>query len=174
MKGFAQVYLIAAVAALVAIGGAYAWGRTDGRTIERAAWEKRDNDALRSANAEIDAAHRKLREQERSAAERLAQVSAEYQKEVSNAREETRRRVAAVAAGTLRLRDPAASNQTCADRVPDAPAAAERRDGAEAGYLSGTAAQFLLELTAEADEVARQLAACQAVVRQDRLHAPGT
>ena len=163
-----QVKLIAALLLCSALIGCYFYGRHDGTALERAKWEKRDNDALRKANADLDTAHRKIRDQERQAAERLAQVSGEYQKELTDVRETNRARLAALDRGDLRLRDPAAARHTCPDRAGEAPAGAGGRDGPAPGELSAAASRFLLELTSEADAVAKQLAACQAVVRADR------
>ena len=61
-----QTKLIAVVVLLSALIGCYFYGRHDGAALERSAWQKRDNDALRQANADIDAAHRKNRELERA------------------------------------------------------------------------------------------------------------
>lgn len=168
-RGFGiELYLIAALALGAVLTGTYFYGRHDGATLERATWVKRDNDALRQANADLDEAHRKLRDQERQSAERLAQVSGEYQKELTDVRLQTRTRTAAVDRGDLRLRDPAASHQACADRAGEARTTAGGRDGPATGELSATASRFLLELTGEADEVAKQLAGCQKALTADR------
>lgn len=167
-RGFGiEIYLIAAVVLGLALTGTYFYGRHDGKVLERAKWEKRDNEALRKANQDLDAAHRKLRDEERQSAERLQLVSGEYQKEITDVREQNRKRLAAVDHGDLRLRDPAAGH-TCPDRAGEALPTAGRRAGPAPGELSAAASRFLLELTGEADEVAKQLAACQAVIRTDR------
>lgn len=171
-RGFGlELYLAAVVAGGLALTGAYFYGRHDGAALEIARWEKRDNDELRRVNAELDAAHRKLRDQEHAAADRLQQVSGEYQRELTDVREQTRSRLAAVAAG-FRLRDPAAAAAVCPGGVPGVAAGAGGRNGAAPGDLSGEATAFLLQLAGEADEVAKQLKACQDVVRADRADRP--
>jgi prophage endopeptidase len=161
VRGFAQLYLIAAVAGLVAIGGAYVWGRYDGGEIVRAEVTKRDNESLKRALAQLDDAHTKLREQERAAAVHVAQVSADYQKELSNVRQTTRDRTAAVQRGDVRLRDPGSPSVVCPSPLPGTAPTPGGRDGPAPGDLSAETSRFLLELTGEADEVAKQLNACQ-------------
>jgi hypothetical protein len=60
-----QRKLIAAVALLLAIAGAYAWGRHDGRTIEAAAWQKRELAIAAESNAKLQASKDRLIAKER-------------------------------------------------------------------------------------------------------------
>lgn len=157
---------------LVAVGW---WQRSDGRTVERTAWESRENKQLRLANDRIITLNAKYRNLERQSAVDMARVSADYQKELQHVQAQRDRARADLRAGKLRLRDPGARpTAACGDPAPDASTSPERRDGAAQGELSGEASRFLLDLTSEADAVVVQLTAAQAALRVclARLTAP--
>jgi hypothetical protein len=146
------------LASLAAMGW---WQRSDGRTVERTAWEQRENKQLQAANDRIIEFNAKYRNLERQSAVDMARVSADYQKELQHVQAQRDRARADLRAGK-RLLDPGARPAaTCGDRPADAGTAAERRDGAAPGELSGEASRFLLDLAAEADAVVVQLTACQ-------------
>jgi prophage endopeptidase len=165
-------YIIIAIAAawLVSLGAVGTWQHRAGATAERVEWQTREASELRAANALIADLQDAARRTEQAHAQKLAEIADRHQKEIRNA--ETRRKadVAAVRDGTLVLRDPgrAASEGACAGQPAAPGAAASQRDGGQAGRLSGEAAEFLLGLAADADAVADQLAACQAVILTDR------
>tara|TARA_R110000868_G_scaffold378761_1_gene644361 strand:- start:192 stop:434 length:243 start_codon:yes stop_codon:yes gene_type:complete len=56
----------------------------------------------------------------------------------------------------------------CGSGVPGVAATPSGSDGGKGRELSVQTSEFLLTLTGEADTVARQLAACQDVIRSDR------
>lgn len=148
------------------------WQRSDGRTVERTAWEQRENKQLQAANDRIITLNAKYRNLERQSAVDMARVSADYQKELQNVQAQRDRARADLRAGKLRLRDPGARlAATCGDPAPNPSTAPERRDGAAQAELSGEASRFLLDLAAEADAVVVQLTACQAALTA-RLTAP--
>ncbi len=154
---------LAWIASLVAVGS---WQRDDGATDERARWQARElEQAIAAANKrhELDARYRAA---EQEHATRLAAVSADYQRRLSDAQTTRRADAAAVRAGTLVLRDhAAAAGGAGGGCVPGAATAAGGRDGPAPGELSPAAAGFLLELAADADEVAVQLGACQTALK---------
>lgn len=165
------------VGALIALAGAYGWGRYDGGEVEAASWRKRELQQQSDFNAKVQKLQEEYRARERAGAERLAAVSADYQKELVNAKTAKDRAVADLRAGRLVLRDPGAAGcATGGGAAAPAGAGAGGRDGAPPGelpraaegVLSERASEFLIGLASEADEVARQLAACQGVVRADR------
>lgn len=91
----------------------------------------------------------------------FAAAVARLTKENTDALAERDGLLADLRAGNVRLRD----KFRCPDRrLPAAPGPAAGSDGAEGGGLSVTDAQFLVRLGAEADDVARQLTACQAIL----------
>ena len=154
------------LASLVGVG---VWQRSDGATTERTMWVERENAELVAANAKIVQLNAAARAQEVRHAESLAAISTGHQQEIKNAQAQANADRAAVRAGGLRLYDVAAPGLRACGSLSGAPGAtAGGRDGPKGGELSGAAAEFLLELVNDADAVARQLAACQQVVRADR------
>lgn len=171
-----ELRLILAAAALAGVL-VYGW------SVERAAYKRgaaavearyaaRDAEAARQAAQRVDQLQAQARAAEQAAAVRLAAVSTDYQRRLANAATENDRMRRALAAGDVRLRFPRAEPAAAADHSRGAAAtpsaAACGRDGAEAGDLPRETALDLWQLATDADAVAEQLAACQAVVRGDR------
>lgn len=179
-RGFGLLaYLIAAAAVL---GALYAlvqfvdasWetsaGVAKGKADQDAEYARRDNQALR------DAIHARERmQQEKEAIEQrnaalVGAASTAYQEGLSHGKKDVDDAVRRVHAG-YRLRDPGrtAAAAECAAGAAAAPdAGAGRRDGEAGAELSAAASEFLLRIAGEADDVVRQLTACQAVVAADR------
>ena len=139
-----------------------------------ATYAQRDNAALKAANARIAELTDAVRAAEQEGQRKLDLIAQQREKDRSNAKIQHDRDVAAARAGTLVLRDPGQSNTACTaagDRGSraEAGASAGNGDGRAKAGLSGEAAEFLLTLTDDADDVARQLAAAQQVIIQDRL-----
>lgn len=179
------LYLAGAIALCVAITGLiYAWSsytaKLDKRGYDRgvaettAAFQKRDNAQLQAVIAAKTAAEDRAVRLEQKAAEAQAKASKSYAKGVNDGKAKTARLVAAARAGALRLRDPgnqtggctAGSNQAGAASPAGAAAGSNGSKGAE---FSSAASEFLLNLTGEADEIARQLTAAQQVIMSDRV-----
>lgn len=146
---------------------AYARGKHE----TEAAYAKRDNKALQAANAEIQRLQNLARAHEHEDAERLAKIDQQRAEDAKNAKAQRDRDVAAARSGAIGMRDPGqAARCAAASGVSTGPAAepaAGERDGGAAGGLSREAVQFLLVLADDADDVAKQLASAQAVIRQD-------
>lgn len=140
-----------------------------GEKAERAAWLARENAQLTKANAKIKALEEKYRQQEQDAADAIAVISTNYQKDLSNVKAEKDRVIAGLRGGTFRLRIPVAA-RFGAGRGTAAEVAAPAcgRDGEARTELPIEASEFLVGLTSEADEVVKQLGACQAVINADR------
>ena len=161
---------VAWIASLAAVG---AWQRHDGRTAERAEWQARESEQLRHAHAAITRLTAAARAAEARNASALATISTRHTQELHHAQAQRTRDRADLRAGTLRLRDPGAPGLRADGCLPPAPGpAAGGRDARTPGDLSREAAEFLLDLAAEADDTARQLAACQRVVIADREMTP--
>jgi len=169
---------LAAVGLAAALVGAYVY--VDHRAYKRGVdastlvWQEREAHELAAANLEIDRLNRAARAAEQLQAARVAGIAAQYEKDLQNANRTRDAALAAARAGSLVLRDPGAAPCKDAGGGPggQAPAAAGGRDGAPGGGLSGQAAEFLLGEAARADEVVRQLTACQAVLLSDRQVTP--
>lgn len=161
-------WLLVGLALVAAISGAWwrghASGLDAGRAEIRAAW---DREKLRQQDVALQA-QAAAREQEHSMAASVAAVADHYVKENARAKSESvdlRRRLAD---GSLRLTVP---GTVCPGGGPAAPPAgsAGGGDGGAAGELPPALAAALSDIGAEADQVARQLGACQAVLRAERV-----
>ena len=174
-RGFGAIAYILIAAGVVAglamlAWGIYGKGEAAGVAKERAVWQGKESKELAAANAKILKLEQEARDREARQALALAEASADYQKRIADEKKKRDAAVAAARAGALVLRDPGRPVGACPDRgeAPGAPAGTVGRDGAAGGELSREAAAFLLELAGEADAVAEQLTACQAVVKADR------
>lgn len=177
--------LIIILALLAAIGygiksyldGVDAKAYQRGKQETEAAYAKRDNQALREANAEIQKLNDAARAHEHADAEALAKIDQQRAKDAKNAEDKRKRDVADARSGALGMRDPGQVTRcAAASGLSPGPAAkpgAGVSDGDAAGGLSREAVQFLLVLADDADDVAKQLASAQAVIRQDRVTCGG-
>lgn len=157
----------------LSLAGVGWWQRNDGETVERSAWQARENAALIAANGKIKTLGEDARKAEQDKALALTAISTDYERKLSDANKQRAADAAAVRAGSLRLRDPSASGlRACGGFPTEAAAGTGQRDGGAAGELSAAASGFLLDLANEADDVARQLVACQRVVIEDREASP--
>lgn len=161
-------WLVAALVVAAAIGGAWWKGHASGLATGRAEVQARwDRERLAAQDAALRA-QEAAREQEHSMAASVAAVADHYVKENARAKSESvdlRRRLAD---GSLRLTVP---GTVCPGGGPAAPPAgsAGGGDGGAAGELPPALAAALSDIGAEADQVARQLGACQAVLRAERV-----
>lgn len=154
-------YVIAAAAGVAVVVGAWWWhtSRVDA-AVEAALTAERNR-----LTAELLVAERRIHELEREHAEKLALIGQVYQKEFQHAEELRRTDVARARDGALRLRVP---GTLCPSPAGEAGPAAAGGDGPAQGELPGPIAADLLELAHDADQVARQLTAAQAVIEAQR------
>lgn len=154
------------LASLVGVG---MWQYHDGAGDVAADWEAAENEELRAALAEVARLQAEATAKERAHSEALSAIDKGYQDELKNANDSHRRVLDRLRAGELRLRDQyAAASTNCPGAAGGDAAPAGQRDGEAGTELSGEASRFLLDLTNEADDVARQLAAAQAVIEECR------
>lgn len=142
-----------------------------GEAAEHARWVVRENKALQAANAEISQLNQQARDQERQHAEAVAHISTQFQEQLHHVQSQKDSVIADLRAGAVRLRipvNPAATSAACSGIPAEAFASASRRDGETRADLSEAAAEFLIELASEADEVVHQLASCQTLLQADR------
>lgn len=169
---------VLAFIALLAIAGVAVWAYgeqqfTRGGQVVDAAWTKRENKTLRAANKRIADLEEAARDQERKHAAAMAAASTNYQKEIAHVQADRDRAIAALRSGALRLYDNGIATASAgADGSETGPAGASagRCDGQARGQLSIPFSEFLVGLLGEADQVVKQLTACQAVVESDRSH----
>jgi hypothetical protein len=157
--------LAALVAALVLVGGGYRWGDT--AATNRAAAQALDAERAKLvARAIADDGTAKV--EHKSSYDQYL-ISSAYQKGLSDGAATQKSVVARIRSGDLRLSiptRPAASGSGPA--VLAAAATLGRCDGQARAQLSDEAAELLTGLASEADDVVRQLGACQAIVEQQR------
>ena len=154
-------YVLAAAAGAAILFGAWWWHTsTVDAAVEAALTAERNR-----LTAELLEAERRIHDLERQHAETLALLGQHYQKEFQDAEARRKADVAAARDGALRLRVP---GTFCPGPGGEAAAAPGGGDGAAAGELPGPVAADLLELAHDADEVARQLAYAQSVIRAQR------
>lgn len=144
-------------------------GYKRGKEATEAAYAKRDNEALRIANAEIQRLQNEARARELEHTKKLAVIAAQRAKEKADAQKQKDNDRDAIDSGALELRDPGAA--ACPAPGGGGAAAAAGSGGAgsdaKAGRnLSPAASRFLLDLVNEADDVARQLASAQQVIEE--------
>ena len=161
---------IAWLASLTAVGW---WQNDAGHKAERLKWQQRESQELRDANQALTNLQNKYRSTEQWHAEQLASIASARENERINHEKRRQADVAAARSGAVRLRFNA---PTCpaADggATPEAAAPAGERDGQARGELPPEIAADLLTLANDADDVARQLGDCQAVILQDRTGMP--
>ncbi len=140
-----------------------------GEKAERSLWLASKNVELVAANAKVKSLEEKYRQQERDANTALAVISFQYEKELHRVKTNTDRTIAGLRDGSVRLRIPVTyARHACGGAVSAVEPSPIGGDDATRADLSSAAAEFLVDLTSEADAVVEQLIACQAVVNADR------
>lgn len=161
---------------LAALAGGATWMYRAGAKAERVEWQGKQIDELAAANQEIQRLNAAARAGEQDHAVQLAGISTYYQKELQNAEGNRHRDVAAARSGSLVLRIPSIGLRASGSAAGALGAAAGGCDGRTTGELPGAPGEYLpgeisaqlIELAYDADDVARQLAAAQAVIVEDR------
>lgn len=125
-----------------------------------AAKTKAAADQLKVAKAHA-AELQKVREAERAETKRQRDIAADLVEKNHAAIQEIERLDAAVAAGTVRLRQ----RFTCPSRMPEDSAAASGSDEASGGGFGEADARTAVRIAADGDAAIRQLTACQAILK---------
>lgn len=163
---------------LIAVG---VWQHHAGAVGERVTWQAKEVTEQATAAAQFKALSDAYRAAEQDNAAKMAALAADYERKLTDANKQRAADIAAVRAGAIRLRDPnAAIVSACRDTPAQAGPAAGRGDGAApgqlppapAGLLSDQTSEWLIDFAADADDVARQLGACQQVIIRDRKEEP--
>jgi hypothetical protein len=145
------------------------WQNEAGHVDERTAWQTRENKELRAANAAIKTLQETARRDEKSHALALSGIATSYEEGMANAKKQRDADAAAVRSGAIRLRvQYPASIYSIGDTGTAAVPCTGGGDGADGAELPAAITGDLLDLAADADGVTRQLAACQAVIIEDR------
>lgn len=161
----AAPYAIALALAGGGLYGAYAHGVT---TTERLYELRIGADALKHARERMSWSAR-VNAAERRSVDDMAALALTYEKVRADEKMEHERHAADLLNGALRLRKRLAYAWRNAADSAQAGASASSGDADQGVGLHIADAQFLLRIASEADQIADQLRACQAVVRADRL-----
>lgn len=126
----------------------------------------RDQESVRADGAEQrEQGLEQVLADERAIAKTQADIDTAYQKGITDGKVQLDSTLSDLRADVIRLRKrfscPAASVQATAAGAPVS-------DDAEAGGLQREDAEFLVRLASDADAIALQLKACQAIVENDR------
>ena len=126
----------------------------------------RDQESARADGAEQrEQGLQQVLTDERAIAKTQADIDTAYQKGITDAQDQLNSTLSDLRADVIRLR----KRFTCPTASVQATAAgATVSDDAEAGGLQREDAEFLVRLASDADAIALQLKACQAIVENDR------
>lgn len=149
--------------ALALLGAGYGWG--DHAATNRIAAASLAAERTKAISVAINNAH--VHQLEQDSAGGLVANSMIYQKGLSDGLATKKDVVDRVRSGALSLSIPTSSAAAGAAEG-NAAAGACRCNGEARAKLSDQAAEFLTSLASEADDVVRQLSACQADLAQDR------
>ncbi len=145
------------------------WQRHDGANQCQASWQAREVSEQAQAAQQIKTLEDAARAQEQAHAADVAQISTNYEKELSDEHAKHLADITAIRAGALRLRDKSASClSTSYDSASQTTTSATGSDAATGCQLSPDVAANLFGLADRADQITVQLAACQRVVIDDR------
>lgn len=158
--------VLAWVASLAGVGY---WQNDAGHTAERVAWQTRDNEELRKANAKIIALNDAARQTEQQNAAKVAAIATDYERKLKDAKTQRDHDIADAYSGAIGLRIPSTSGITAGgSEAATTTAATGQCNGGTATELPRETVANLLALADDADEITNQLAACQEVIRADR------
>ena len=147
------------------------WQNKVGHTQERVVWQSKNIIELSADNKAVFDTEEKYRAAESDHAANLAAIQADYQRKGQDANKKTDTLIAAARAGTFRLRDPSATVAKPSDRdnLPQSsPGARGCDDKTGTGLLGKADTVFLIGEASRADQIVRQLSACQSVIAADR------
>lgn len=151
------------------LAGVGYWQNSTGHISERVVWQQRALTEQAAADTKYKALETRYRLTEQDSARTLAATSAAYQKDLQNAKIKNDAVVAGIRAGAVRLRDPGTRPVCTGGSAPDsATPGAVGHNGPTTGELSHELAEFLTSEAGRADDIVRQLTACQAVILDDR------
>lgn len=154
------------VAALVAWLCSYIYD--SGVISERERWQAKENAELVKRQQKILELTSENRELERKRVLEQSQFVQRYQELVNNENNRTKAVLADVAAQRKRLSISTKTVRACSDSASGIPAATYRGSATEDAELSDQAAQFLVGLASEADQVVHQLTLCQTLLNEKR------
>jgi hypothetical protein len=170
--GWTSVIVYGVIAAIIAGAAikAYDWAYDNGFNESTVAWQARDNEELRTANALITQLQNEARAAEQQHTENLNAIAKGYEDDKAKNNADNERKIARLLNGTDRLRVP--TTTACKQASPSGDGETGTRPGESYGEAS---AELLPAFSAalkgildDADEVAIQVTRLQEVVIEDR------
>lgn len=153
------------VGALLVVIGAYFYGHSEGADSVQAKWSAEKAQLNAQALAELQAANERVKEVEKEMGDRLQTAAEKYMKVIKEKSNAEAAAIDRAGSGGLFI------NAKCeggSDAVSGAAGGTGGSDGTKRVELPRADGEFLIRLAAEADRVAEQLTACQAVLREER------
>jgi hypothetical protein len=151
--------------AVVLLICSYFYGHHTGVKVTKADWEAEKAAAAIEAGKVLAKAQNEVRELEHLLANTQTKVEKVYVDKIRTVEVEKQKLV------TVARNDGLFIDAACPDRdnsVPSATPSPSGSNGATKAKLSGEAAEALIAIAAEADEIAHQLTACQEILRNER------
>lgn len=152
---------------LVVVLAASHWGIYEhGKGVKDDEWKAKVAEESRQATEKYSALESQHRAKEKESQDNAAKIGEAYEKGRSERDAEYERTIADLNAGNLRLRK---RFQACPTTgLPGTSSSGASSDAVQGGGLSKQDQEFLIRIGREADEVAGQLASCQAQLKKDR------
>ena len=168
MRAWVIIALMLALAG--SLYGVGKWQRQDGFNESENVWLAKEKKELEAANKKIVELEAKLRTAEAAKEKVVINAITEQEKQRDEIKKDTEKRIADLRARLLRMRDPGVRpSQNGGDAPAGITSAASAGNETSGGELSRAASEFLLRLTAEADEAVVQLTTCQKILVADRI-----
>jgi len=157
-------YVLAVAAVLAALWAAYSFGAEVAAEHYQRVIAQHDADNSKALAAE----QLRYRGLEQQHVADMAAIDQQHQQEIAEREAISNRTIADLRAGAVGLRDKFTTCQRTRGATAPAGTSTSQRDEAASLNLRTEDAGILVQLADEADSVADQLRACQAVVRKDR------
>jgi hypothetical protein len=153
------------VGALVLVICSYFYGHHTGVAVTKADWEAEKATAAIEAGKALDKANQEVRELEHLLANTQNRVEKVYVDKIREVQVE-RNSLSVTARNDGLFIDAACPDHSNA--VPSVATSASSDHGGTKARLSGEAAEALIAIAADADEITHQLTACQEILRNER------
>lgn len=144
------------------------WVYGKGVQSERAKWKLKENAELVKRQQQIVDLTAENRALEQARVKEQADLVNTYQEQINHEKNRAKLELAAVVAKSKRLSISTKGVPACASAASSLPATTATSDTASRAELSDEAAQFLIGLASEADEVTKQLKLCQDMLKATR------
>lgn len=160
-----QSLLFKALGAVLLAASLFFSGWHLGARLKQGEWDQERANQATALSSALAASNAKVLAAEHAANQRIAAIGARYETQLQEQRNAENRMVHLNASGGLFINAHCPANRPSSG---DPAARTASSDGATRVRLSESDGRFLIAYAASADQVANQLAACQAVIKGDR------